>query len=105
MVSWWLGMIWRTVRLLSEQTPPMPRRHEPARPPRRATTQIRQVYEPDLPDAQWEIPRPSLPPPPGGGRPPENDRREVVNGILYVLRTGCAWGLRPRDFPPAGDHR
>ena len=103
MVSWWLGMIWRTVRLLSERTPPMPQRHKPARPPRRATTRIRQVCEPDLTDAQWVIPQPSLPPPPGGGRPPETDRREVVNAILYVLRTGCPWGLRPHDFPPAGD--
>ena len=53
--------------------------------------------------AQWEIPRPSWLPPPGGGRPPETDRREVVNAILYVLRTGCAWGLRPHDFPRAED--
>ena len=43
-----------------------------------------------------------MPPPPGGGRPPKTDRREVINAILYVLRTGCAWDLLPHDFPPPG---
>jgi putative transposase len=80
----------------------MPRRHKIARPPRTATTQPRQIYETDLTDAQWETLRPLLPPPPGGGRPPKTDRREVVNAIVYVLRTGCAWELLPHDFPPPG---
>jgi putative transposase len=80
----------------------MPRRHKPARPPRTATTQARAVYETDLTDAQWAILRPLLPPPPGGGRPRTTDLREVVNAILYVLRTGCAWDLLPHDFPPPG---
>jgi transposase len=26
--------------------------------------------------------------------------RVVFDGILYVLRTGCAWRHLPRDFPP-----
>ena len=43
-----------------------------------------------------------LPPPPGGGRPRTTDLREVLNAILYVLRTGCAWDLLPHDFPPPG---
>ena len=72
------------------------------RPPRTATTQPRPLYDTDLTDAQWEILRPLLPPPPGGGRPPITDRREVLNAILYVLRSGCAWDLLPHDFPPAG---
>ena len=80
----------------------MPRRHKPARPPRTATTQTREVYETDLTDAQWAILRTLLPPPPGGGRPRKTDLREVVNAILYVLRTGCAWDLLPHDFPPPG---
>jgi putative transposase len=46
--------------------------------------------------------RPLLPPPPGGGRPRKTDIREVVNAILYVLRSGCAWDLLPHDFPPPG---
>jgi putative transposase len=85
-----------------EPTPPMPRRHKIARPPRTATTQSRKLYETDLTDVQWEILRPMLPPPPGGGRPRTTDLREVLNAILYVLRTGCAWDLLPHDFPPPG---
>jgi putative transposase len=80
----------------------MPRSHKAARPPRTATTQARQVYETDLTDAQWEIYRRLLPPAPGGGRPRTTDLREVLNAVLYVLRTGWAWDLLPQDFPPAG---
>ena len=80
----------------------MPRAHKPQRPPRTPTTQSRTPYETDLTDAQWEIIQLLLPPPPGGGRPRTTDMREVLNAILYVLRTGCAWDLLPHDFPPPG---
>ena len=33
------------------------------------------------------------------GRPAQVSRREVVNAILYVLRTGCQWRYLPREFP------
>ena len=72
------------------------------RPPQTATTQPRRRYATDLTDAQWEILRELLPLAPGGGRPRTTDFREVVNAILYVLRTGCAWHLLPHDFPPPG---
>jgi putative transposase len=71
-------------------------------PPRTATTQTRRLYDTDLTDAQWEILLPLLPPPPGGGRPRTTDMREVLNAILYKLRTGCAWHLLPHDFPASG---
>jgi putative transposase len=80
----------------------MPRAHKRQRPPRTPTTQSRTLYETDLTDAQWEIIWSLLPPPPGGGRPRKTDLREVVNAILYVLRTGCAWDMLPHDFPPPG---
>jgi putative transposase len=80
----------------------MPRAYQQQRPPRTPTTQSRTLYETDLTDAQWEIIRSLLPPPPGGGRPRKTDIREVINAILYVLRTGCAWDLLPHDFPPSG---
>ena len=83
----------------------MPRsykRRTAPRPPRTATTQPRRAYATDLTDAQWEILRTLLPPAPGGGRPRTTDLREVLNAILYVLRTGCAWHLLPHDFPPPG---
>jgi putative transposase len=80
----------------------MPRRPPAPRPPRTATTQPRRTYATDLTDAQWAILRDLMPPAPGGGRPRKTDLREVVNAILYVLRTGCAWHLLPHDFPPPG---
>lgn len=80
----------------------MPRSHTTPRPPRTATTQTRRLYDTDLTDAQWEILGPLLPPPPGGGRPRITDLREVLDAILYVLRSGCAWDLLPHDFPPPG---
>jgi putative transposase len=80
----------------------MPRCHKTPRPPRSATTQTRRLYDTDLTDAQWAILEPLLPPPPGGGRPRTTDLREVLNAILYVLRSGCAWDLLPHDFPPSG---
>lgn len=85
------------------EPPLMPRAKLTApRPPRMATTQPRAVYDTDLTDAQWALLRPLLPPPPGGGRPRTTDLREVLNAILYVLRSGCAWDLLPHDFPPSG---
>src|SRR5262245_37175489 len=80
----------------------MARSPKTPRPPRTATTQTRRLDDTDLTDAQWEILEPLLPPPPGGGRPRTTDLREVLNAILYVLRTGCAWHLLPHDFPPPG---
>jgi transposase len=60
-------------------------------------------YETDVTDAQWEILHPLLPKPtwtPGSrGRPPRPLRR-VVNGMLYVNKTGCQWRMLPKDFGP-----
>ena len=41
-----------------------------------------------------------LPLPKWLGRPFKHDRRDVVDAILYVVRTGCAWRYLPVDFPP-----
>ena len=60
----------------------------------------RQVYSTDLTDAQWRRLEPLVPAPKPGGRPVQYPRREIVNAILYLLRTGCAWRLLPHDFPP-----
>jgi putative transposase len=80
----------------------MPRKHKPTRPPRTQTTQARSTYDTDLTDDQWKILEPFLPPLTGAGRPRTTDLREVLNAILYLLRTGCAWALLPHDFPPPG---
>lgn len=57
-------------------------------------------YGSDLTDQEWEIIAPFLPPPARTGRPRSWTLREIMNAIFYVLRSGCAWSLLPKDFPP-----
>jgi len=59
------------------------------------------TYPSDLTDEEWELlgPRLEWPRRDGRGRPPTVDRREVVNALLYVLRTGCPWRYLPEGFP------
>ena len=59
-------------------------------------------YPYDLTDAEWAILEPLVPCRFPGGRPPRHARREIVNAILYVLRTGCQWRALPHDLPPWG---
>ena len=64
----------------------------------------RSPYASDLTHQEWEILEPLLPRPKSGtsrgGRPQQYPTREIVNGIRYVLRSGCAWRLLPHDLPP-----
>ncbi len=60
----------------------------------------RESYPSDLTDAQWEELAPLVPPAKLGGRPRTVDMHEVINGILYVLRSGCTWRMIPHDLPP-----
>jgi transposase len=57
-------------------------------------------YGSDLTDAEWEIIAPFMPPAAQTGRPRQWTLREIMNAIFYVLRSGCAWRLLPKDFPP-----
>ncbi|MEO3798030.1 IS5 family transposase [Nonomuraea sp. B10E15] len=57
-------------------------------------------YPSDLTDAQWELIESLLPKPNTGGRPEKHPRREIVNAILYVVRSGCPWRYLPTDLPP-----
>jgi transposase len=59
-----------------------------------------QSYPSDVTDAQWALIEPHLPAGRPGGRPRKTDLRDVVDAILYVLRTGCQWRYLPKDFPP-----
>jgi len=60
----------------------------------------RERYPSDLSYQEWELLEPLLPPPKRAGRPIKYPRREVVNAIRYVLRTGCSWRMLPHDLPP-----
>ena len=57
-------------------------------------------YPSDATDEEWAIIEPLLPPAKHGGRKREVDMREVFNGIMYVLSTGCQWRDVPKDLPP-----
>jgi transposase len=59
-----------------------------------------QRYPSDLSDAEWALIAGMIPPARTGGRSRKTDMREVLNAILYVLRTGCQWRALPKDFPP-----
>ena len=57
----------------------------------------------DLTDAQWEFIAPLLPRyrrrKDGRGRP-RQDLREVLHGVLWILRTGAQWADLPDRYPP-----
>src|SRR3954470_3383628 len=57
-------------------------------------------YPSDLTDAEWAIVAPMIPPGRDGGRRRSVNVREVLNGIFYVLWTGCQWKALPKDLPP-----
>jgi len=59
-------------------------------------------YDSSLTDGQWAQIESLLPArnPRHGGRPLKYDRRLILDTILYVLRTGCAWRLAPHDLAP-----
>ena len=70
-----------------------------SRPPDIANPQ-RKPYPSDLSDMEWEVIQPLLAKPKGLGHPVEVDFREILNGIFYVLRSGCQWEMMPHDLPP-----
>jgi putative transposase len=59
-----------------------------------------QPYSTCLTDAEWQVAQVFLPGPAGGGRPRRWSMHALLDGVLYVLWTGCAWRHRPLDFPP-----
>jgi putative transposase len=58
------------------------------------------LYPTDLTDAEWQILEPLVPAAKPGGRPPKWTRRVILDGIFYLVRSGCHWRLLPREFPP-----
>jgi len=58
------------------------------------------VYPSDMSDAQWDIIAPLIPPAQSGGRPRKVQMRQIINGILYMVRGGCAWRMLPKEYGP-----
>src|SRR3954447_12807898 len=58
-------------------------------------------YSSDLTDDEWALIEPHLPPARRLGRPRTTDLRAVVDGLFYLLTTGCQWRLLPKEFPPS----
>jgi transposase len=56
-------------------------------------------YPSDVTDAEWSLVAPLIPPARSGGNRRRVDEREVVNGLMYVLSTGCQWRAIPKDLP------
>ena len=67
---------------------------------RRAADRRGLRYPSDLTDDEWAIVAPMIPPGRHGGRKRSVNVREVLNGIFYVLWTGCQWKALPKDLPP-----
>src|SRR4029453_1273940 len=67
-------------------------------------TPTTRAYASSLTDAEWAVLEPLVPRPatPQGGRPPKYSPRRIIDAIRYLVRSGCAWRLLPRDFPPPG---
>ena len=57
-------------------------------------------YPSDLTDEEWALVEPLIPPAKRGGRRRSVDMRKVVDGLMYVLSTGCQWRYVPKDLPP-----
>ena len=52
-------------------------------------------YTSDLTDAQWEQIKDYFP----AGNKSKYEKRELVNAVLYLVKTGCQWRNLPKDFP------
>ena len=57
-------------------------------------------YPSDLSEEEWALIEPLIPPAKRGGNKRTVNVREVVNGLMYVLGTGCQWAALPKDLPP-----
>src|SRR4030095_167730 len=67
---------------------------------RRAANRSGLRYPSDLTDDEWAVVASMIPPARHGGRKRSVNVREVLNGIFYVLWTGCQWKALPKDLPP-----
>ena len=66
---------------------------------RRRYDRSRLRYPSDLTDDEWELVKPLIPPAKRGGNKRHVDVREIVDGLMYILSTGCQWRALPKDLP------
>ena len=57
-------------------------------------------YPSDLTDAEWAHIKPLIPPAKRGGGKRRVNIRAVIDGVMYILSTGCQWRYLPKDLPP-----
>ena len=57
-------------------------------------------YPSDVTNEDWAVIESLIPPAKGGGKTRTVLMREVVNGLMFVLSTGCQWRAIPKDLPP-----
>ena len=62
-------------------------------------------YPSDVTDREWLLTAPFIPPAKSGGRKRSTAMREVLNAILYIASSGCAWRMLPKCFPPVSTVR
>jgi putative transposase len=60
----------------------------------------KRIYPSDLSDGEYKFLKNCLPKQKQFGRPLKYQRREILDAIFYLSRTGCAWRYLPRDYPP-----
>ena len=58
------------------------------------------AYKTDLSNKQWDFLKDLFSRQGKVGRPRATQERRIVNGILYIVKTGCQWDMLPNDFPP-----
>ena len=61
---------------------------------------MERAYQTDLSDEEWSYVKPHLPAPEAPGRPRIHALREILNAVFYIVRSGCAWRLLPKEYPP-----
>jgi transposase len=57
-------------------------------------------YPNDVTDDEWALAKSEIPRAKRGGKKRTVDIREVLNGLMYVLSTGCQWRAMPKELPP-----
>ena len=62
--------------------------------------EIKMGYKSDLTDAEWEIAEEIFPVPKKGAHFCKHSKRDLLNGVIYIAKTGCQWEMLPKDYPP-----